>query len=133
MTNILLVQKDKFLESFLRQSLESLPVQIVESTASTRVAAESLKKYDVDIAIIDFLIPETSGIDITKQLKKTNESLVIILLMRVKTPSMIERAFRIGATDILSYPCDQNDIQDTVLHRISRIKKDKEIFFHEKK
>jgi DNA-binding NarL/FixJ family response regulator len=53
-----------------------------------------------------------------KSLKRIKENCSFVLLTRMRTRAVIERAFRYGAQDVLPYPVSSVVLRDTILHRL---------------
>jgi len=128
-TNILLISADKELLRQANQALEGLPVKVVGECARFRRAMDIMHETACRIVIIDMFLPESSGVELVKMLKQQDEKLVLILLTRMRGRSLLDRAFRHGATDILPYPMQVDTLRQTVLHRLSRLSDDSMIVF----
>jgi DNA-binding NarL/FixJ family response regulator len=128
-TNILLMSADKEFLRQAHQALEGLPVKVVGECARFRRAMDIMHEAPCRIVIIDMFLPESSGIELVKQIKQQDEKIVLVLLSRMRGRSMLDRAFRHGATDILPYPMQVDTLRQTVLHRLSRLSDDSMIIF----
>jgi hypothetical protein len=57
-----------------------------------------------------------------KTIKKLDDMVTMILLARMRTRILKERAFRTGADDVVEWPCAANTLKDIVLHRLDNLK-----------
>jgi two-component system response regulator DctR len=129
-TNILLISADKEFLKVAGQALEGLPVKVVGECAHFRRSMEIMREAPCRIVILDMFLPESSGIELIKQIKQQDDKIVCVLLSRMRGRSLIDRAFRHGATDILPYPLQQLDtLRQTILHRLSWLSDDNVITF----
>jgi DNA-binding NtrC family response regulator len=128
-TNILLISADKEFLKVAGQALEGLPVKVVGECARFRRAMDIMHETPCRILIIDIFLPESSGIELIKQIKERDDKIVLVLLSRMRGRSLLDRAFRHGATDILPYPLQADTLRQTILHRLSRLSDDSMITF----
>ena len=64
-----------------------------------------LEKHDVSMVILDWMLPETSGIDF---LKKFNKSIPVLMLTAKSEPEDIVMGLESGADDYLTKPFDSS-------------------------
>jgi DNA-binding NtrC family response regulator len=121
MTNIILVCKDPELKAFVRKALEDTPVRIAKECATSKEAAEAYAEGSVNFLIVDMFLSGSSGFDVMKTMRKMDETVQFILITRMRTRSSIDRAFRLGAADVLVYPCQVETLKQTVLHRLEQV------------
>lgn len=120
--SIILMHSDKLVHQFVKEALAETPIKEIRSCKKVK---EAYDLYGIDqspIIVIDTFVPETSGIDLVKSIRKMNENIAIILLARIQTKSFVIRAFRIGASDILPYPIEMDVFRSTIMHRLRNIK-----------
>lgn len=100
--NIILIEDDikigTSVEKGLRQ--ENYQVKLVKNGIH---ALDEISKF-YDLAIIDIMIPEVSGIDIAKELKKINPKTKIIFLTSKSSIEDKLKGFEIGADDYITKP-----------------------------
>jgi len=89
------------------------------NTATTlRDARERLLHKRPDIALIDLQLPDGSGMDLMRELEKTNTTEVIVITGHADVDSAIE-ALRVGATDYLTKPLDIARLKE-ILAKVAR-------------
>lgn len=118
MSVVMLVSADKEIERLLTEALAGTGARIAPRCASAREAAEMFSQGIFSLAVIDMFLPESSGLETLRQLKRIHDKGAFLLLTRVRTRSILERAFRLGAQDTLFYPVDGETLRDTILHRL---------------
>ncbi len=118
MSGILLVSEDKELAKIVIDSLRDTRARLVAVCGTYKNATETYQQALPDMVILETFLPESSGLDMLKKLKRINENCVFVMLSRLRTRSAIERAFRLGAHDVLQFPLDAEVIRQTILHRL---------------
>jgi DNA-binding NarL/FixJ family response regulator len=60
-------------------------------------AIKTVKKQRIDLAIIDMLLKNTTGIQVTKKIKAICPNMVVLIFSMSDEPSYIKQAFEVGA------------------------------------
>jgi DNA-binding response OmpR family regulator len=118
MSAILLVTADKELARVVKAALRNTNARVTAECGTLKAATDEMTKNPPAMAVVDLFLPEFSGLDVIKSLRRANEGCQIVLLTRVRTRTLIERAFRQGAQDVLTYPVSEDILRDTILHRL---------------
>jgi len=100
---ILVVEDDKKVASFLEQGLreEGYAVDVAHDGAEGSLKAVV---YDYDLAILDVMLPEKSGFEIVRDLRKAQNPVPVLLLTARDTKEDIVRGLDVGADDYLTKP-----------------------------
>lgn len=122
MNDLLLVTADREFRRFVKESLGGLPVRVLEDCGTAQRAMELFRDARPKLMLVDLFLPESSGIDVIKAIKKLDDHVTTILAARMRTRTLKERAFRIGADDVIMYPFSAATLQDTILHRLDNLK-----------
>ncbi|HMB52325.1 MAG TPA: sigma-54 dependent transcriptional regulator [Thermoanaerobaculia bacterium] len=93
--------------NFLNGLAELIEAQGFTTNTATnlRDARERLLHTRPDIALIDLRLPDGSGLELLKELERSNTSEVIVITGHADVDSAVE-ALRVGATDYLTKPLD---------------------------
>lgn len=87
------------------------------------------KNGDIDIALLDIMMPEVDGIEVCKQLRKKSQSIGIIILT-AKTQEMDKvTGLLVGADDYVTKPFSPSELMarvDALYRRVEAIPKSKE-------
>jgi len=118
MSMIMLVSADKELGKVIKTALSSTPVRLSLEFNNAKAASDALAISPISMVILDLFVPGSSGLEVLKALKRVNENCLFLLLSRMRTRTVIERAFRYGAQDVLPYPVSNEVLRDTILHRL---------------
>ena len=100
---ILVVEDDKKVASFLEQGLreEGYAVDVAHDGTDGSLKAAV---YDYDLAILDVMLPEKSGFEIVRDLRKEQKAVPVLLLTARDTKEDIVRGLDAGADDYLTKP-----------------------------
>ena len=106
--HILVVDDDDRIRELVKQYLEEN--NFLVNTAAD--AFEAKKKIDIikfDILILDIMMPGKSGLSLTKEIKKTNQTPVILLTAKGESTDRI-KGLEIGADDYLGKPFEPKEL-----------------------
>lgn len=118
MSGVLLVTNDKELARIVKLALADTPARLLAECNNAKQAADVYAKASNALVILDMFLPESSGVDLLKNLKRLNETGTFMMLNRIRTRTMVERSFRMGAQDVLQYPVNVDVLRETILHRL---------------
>jgi two-component system response regulator YesN len=65
---------------------------------------------DIDLALLDIKLPDISGIEVLKELKKTKPCVPIIIITAFGSESVAVKAFRCGARDYIKKPFGNDEL-----------------------
>lgn len=94
----------------------------VMDSANEEAAKEIISSNRVDLIIMDMLLSGADGTDICKQLKKSEATSSIPVLMFSAHPTARETCLAAGADDFISKPFEMNDMMDKISFFLSRNK-----------
>lgn len=83
---------------------------ICERAAGYRDALEKVFLYDYDIALIDINLPDGSGLELIRELKKHSSTTGIIVISARNATSQKIEGLTIGADDYLTKPFDMAEL-----------------------
>ena len=84
--------------------------EIFEAKNATE-GLEMFNSIDPDIIFLDLTMPDMSGFDVLKEIRKTNKQTVVVMITADIQRKTRETALEIGANDILKKPPSASDIQ----------------------
>ena len=92
----------------------------VETANDGEQALEKVKKEAFNLLIADLKMPRLSGLDLLKELKKTNPYIEVIVITGYPTVEAAVEAIKIGAFDFICKPFDVDAMLATVEHCLER-------------
>ena len=94
----LLVDDHPLFRAGLAMTLAREPdLQVTAEASTAQEAIDVMRRSPIDIAVIDVLMPTTSGVSLAAQLRETRPSCKILALSVVDEPTMIATMLRAGA------------------------------------
>jgi DNA-binding NtrC family response regulator len=108
-TSILLVEDDTALSSTLATILQDNHYTVSSVPTGIGAIEESKKKF-YNAAIVDFKLPDMSGIDVIKQLKNVNPQAVIILMTAYESLDLAINAIKEHVFDFLVKPVEPDTL-----------------------
>jgi DNA-binding response OmpR family regulator len=75
-----------------------------------------------DIVIVEYRLPDCSGLDLVRELRDENEEVQIVMATRYGSEQVCASAFRLGVHDYLSKPVAEAELVATVRRLLHRVK-----------
>ena len=108
----------EFLKSILREFEQ---VELVGEAENGADAVELIKTVKPDLAILDLKMPEISGLDAVKMLRKTQMPLVAFVTAH---DEFAVQAFEVNAVDYLLKPVERARLAETITRSLERLEQD---------
>jgi DNA-binding NtrC family response regulator len=113
---VLVVDDEKSILQLLREALTHWGYQVV-TAQSGQEALEALKTGEFQVAMTDIRMPDMSGLDVLREIKKVDESIEVVVMTGYPAISTAVEALKEGAYDYLSKPL----ILDELHHLMQRM------------
>jgi two-component system chemotaxis response regulator CheY len=117
---VLIVDDSDFSRSHISKVLTDQNYNVIGEAASASEAMEILKTRKPHIAIIDIVMPEISGIELTDTINKNFKNINIIMISSLAQENIIIDAISAGAADFIQKPFKA----DILLSSIDKLKQD---------
>lgn len=102
----------------LRQALDLDPeIEVVIDTGSPREAIERAHEQVIDLAIVDLLLPEMSGVELAVELRHLQPTCTILGLSMLDEPTRIAAILRAGASGFAHKTQSPEQIREA-LHQV---------------
>jgi two-component system response regulator PilR (NtrC family) len=104
-------------EEVMREILESLLTQEgyrVKVASSASEGLEVAEREPVDLAIVDVMLPDQSGIDVLDELKKSDPELVVVMITAFASVETAIEAMKRGAFDYVTKPFKNDEVRVVV-------------------
>jgi two-component system, NtrC family, response regulator AtoC len=115
---IFVVEDDDWYREYLTYTLSLDPEHEVRSFADGKTFLQHLDEKP-DIVTIDYSLPDTTGVDLLKQILKKNESTQVIV---ISEQDKIETALQLLKDGAYDYFVKSKDIRERLLNTINHIK-----------
>jgi DNA-binding response OmpR family regulator len=124
MYNLLLLEDDYALSETLTYYLKSEGFSVSLSN-NIESSEEILKTEKIDLAILDITLPDGSGLDLCKNMRKTKD-IPIIFLTAMDEEEDIIKGFDIGADDYVTKPFKARELLSRIKSLLRRTVKSKD-------
>lgn len=81
---------------------------VIEFAKTGRNVIELCERFHPDIAIMDIQMPGINGIDAMREIRKTNESVIFIVMSAFDKFDYAQEAIKLGAIEYITKPMDKN-------------------------
>jgi DNA-binding NarL/FixJ family response regulator len=119
-TRILVVDDHPIVRDGLAELLNHEADLVVSARAGTAAEAiKAVKKQRVDLAIVDMLLKDTTGIQVTKKIKTMCPNLIVLIFSMRDELRYIKQAFEVGARGYIT----KDEISEEIVNAIRQILK----------
>jgi DNA-binding NtrC family response regulator len=94
-----------------RMAKRGLSVLTAESGAA---GIQALRRYDVDVAVVDLKMEDMDGLELLKIFKKMDPELNVIILTGHGSEKAAREGLALGAFDYLTKPCDLAELLEKI-------------------
>jgi len=113
----LVIDDSRAMRSILRGILDSLDFDVIEAADGRRAVEILAEDQEFDLALVDWNLPEMSGLEIVTEVRK-DPRLAAIRLLMVTTETEIERvtqALQAGADEYIMKPFNRDMLLDKLV------------------
>ena len=111
---ILIVDDAAFMRMMIREILSKNGYEIVGEAENGARAIEKYKELIPDLVIMDITMPEVSGIQAVKEIKKINIDSKIIMCSAMGQQAMVIESIQAGAKDFIVKPFQAERVVEAV-------------------
>jgi DNA-binding response OmpR family regulator len=105
---ILVVDDEQNLVDLLRGTLQREGYDVLEALDG-RAALEMARVHDVDLVVLDVMLPDIDGIEVCRQLRQFSDAYVVMLTARVEEIDKIV-GLSVGADDYVTKPFSPREL-----------------------
>jgi DNA-binding NtrC family response regulator len=102
---VLVVDDEMLIRWALGQALGARGCLVTEA-ANACEARAALRARDCDVAVLDYRLPDTTHLELLRDIRKLSPSSRVVLMTAYGTREMIEEALELGASRVLEKPID---------------------------
>ncbi len=78
--------------------------------AATASEGLSMLSEDIGVVLLDYMLPDKSGLDVLQEIKTCHPSIPVIIITGYGTEEVCQKAFRLGAIDYIKKPFNTGEI-----------------------
>lgn len=119
MARILVVDDAKFMRITLSNILKKAQHEIVGEGENGLEAIDLFRELQPDLVTMDITMPEMSGLDAMKEIKKEFPSAKIIMCSAMGQQKMVMESIEAGAKDFIIKPFDETRVIDAITRVLS--------------
>lgn len=99
---VLLVEDNDFIRNMYQLKLAKADFEVIEAVDGA-MALSKIKEHQPDVVLLDLMMPNVSGIEVLKELKKQGitPKLPVVVLTNVMDQQTIDEAKNLGARDYI--------------------------------
>jgi DNA-binding response OmpR family regulator len=113
MKHLLIVEDEEGILQFLKQGLEEENYQI--SSANNGLDGLTLfQKEKFDLVLLDWMLPEMTGLEVCKKIRETNSKTPIIFLTAKDTVQETVEGLKTGANDYIKKPFSFDELVERI-------------------
>src|SRR5947207_7551814 len=109
-TRLLVVDDDSLLRKLLTEQLSRSDFAATPA-ASARAALQSLRDTDYDVVLLDIMMPDMSGLEALREIRKLEDPPEVVMLTADTSLSTGIEAMRHGAYDYLTKPATLDEME----------------------
>jgi DNA-binding NtrC family response regulator len=108
-TNVMIVDDEKDFVSIISERLEAIGERVSQAYTG-KECLNKLEEDNIDVVVLDILMPEMGGIETLKEIKKRFPLIEVILLTGHGSAETAVEGMKLGAFDYLLKPTDFEDL-----------------------
>lgn len=113
MYRVLIADDAIFMRTVIRNNLEKAGFEIVAEAANGKEAVSLYKQYKPDIVFMDITMPEMTGIEVVREIRKGYSTARIVMCSAMGQKPMVLDAIKAGAVDFIVKPIDAKRLVET--------------------
>ncbi len=114
MTSVLIVDDAAFMRMAIRKVLEKNGFEIVGEAENGEIGYQKYIQCKPDVVTMDITMPEMTGIDALKQIKKFDADAKVVMVSAMGQESLVREAIMSGAKSFIVKPYKEEHIVQTL-------------------
>ena len=124
MKKILIVEDDTDIHNLIKDILVKEKYEVVSAYSGTE-AISLIEKNDIDLILLDLMLPEITGEEI---IKKVIDIPIIVISAKISTEDKV-KSLTIGANDYITKPFDTNELLARIKVQLRMNKKEENLVY----
>jgi two-component system, NtrC family, response regulator AtoC len=126
---ILILEDEKLLRMTLRKRLEDAGYRVLEADTGAN-AMEAIREDEPDLLLLDYKLPDGTGLDVLRQVRELRLDTSAILLTAFSSINTAVEAMKLGAHDYLNKPVDFDELLATIATALETTRLRREVRRH---
>lgn len=121
MSKVIVVDDEPFILMMIEDKLRKAGIEVI-TVRESRTAVDSIRRERPDLVILDWMMPEVSGIDICNAIKADTElsSIPIFMLTAKGQDADEQQGLRCGVTRYITKPFSPKSLLEMVQETVGR-------------
>ncbi len=111
--SVLVVDDEEMLNRIISQKLRKEGFTVYQAFTGQR-ALEWVKREKIDVVLLDYMLPDMTGLEVMGKLKEENPNIPAIMLTAYGNVENAVQAMKLGAVDFLNKPVELNILKEVV-------------------
>ena len=111
---LLIADDQEVLRSGVKAMLAGTEIKIVAEAATGQAAAKNALEHDVDVVLLDVLMPDGDGLTALGHMKLDKPDLPILMFSGYDNPTYVARAVALGASGYLPKGCTRDELLSAI-------------------
>lgn len=112
-TKVLIIDDETDYLSVMKERIESWGYEVILACGGKEGLVE-VKEKNPDIVILDYFMPDMDGVEVLKEIRKSNKSLVVIMLTAHADIKNIQGAQELGVSAFIPKLSTYSDVQSSL-------------------
>ena len=126
---VLIVEDEKLLVMTLRERLRREGYRVQDANTG-QAALDLIREDEPDLILLDYRLPDMTGIDVLRQIRELELDTTTILLTAYSSIGSAVEAMKLGAHDYLNKPVDYDDLMATIAKALETTRLRREVRRH---
>ncbi len=114
MAKIMVVDDSRMIRKTIRMFLESGGHEVVSEASDGEEAINNFIKHKPDLVTMDISMPEVSGLEALREIKKINPAAKVIMVSSLNQKDLVVNAISQGASSYILKPMTKEKIREAV-------------------
>ena len=111
---ILIVDDSFYMRTMLKNMLTDAGYEVVGEAPNGQTALQLAKETKPDLITLDLILPDNTGLDVLKGIKKDQPAMKIIIVSAVGQEVIVNEAVESGALSYIVKPFSEEKVLETV-------------------
>jgi hypothetical protein len=112
---ILIAEDDEASEMLVSMAVQKFAKEIILARTGLEAVEACQNHQDIDLVLMDIMLPEMDGYEATRQIRKFNNQVVIIAQTACALEGDKEKALAAGCTDYITKPTKTVELQQMIV------------------
>jgi len=118
---VLIIEDESLIRWSLRQKFQQRGYEVTEAE-NGEAALQALASGVYDLIMLDYKLPDMTGLDILRQMRETDSDVVVIMITAYSNIEDAVEAIKLGAYDYVPKPFQMDQLLITVDKALERVR-----------